>query len=91
MNRKTLRTHDVTLSYSVVATAGLSDLRCPACKSFLDIHQPDPIQPERILGTCSECGAWHLIEVLDATEQMIVLQLPTLADLPESAIVAHKT
>ena len=26
------------------------------------IHQPDINAPERLLGTCDDCGSWHLID-----------------------------
>jgi len=35
---------------------------CLACGEPLSIHQPDPNAPERLLGTCEACGAWHLID-----------------------------
>jgi hypothetical protein len=44
----------------------LSDeLACPSCQSFLEIHQPDPALPERLLGTCTHCQAWTLVDVGD--------------------------
>lgn len=38
------------------------DAPCLACGEPLSIHQPDPNAPERLLGTCDACGAWHLID-----------------------------
>lgn len=34
--------------------------RCPRCRSPLDLHQPDPDRPDRLLATCGGCGAWYL-------------------------------
>jgi len=34
---------------------------CPDCQKPLDVHQPDPEQPERLLGTCPACKAWFLL------------------------------
>jgi hypothetical protein len=42
-----------------VARAG-----CPRCGAPLDLHQPDPERPERLLGTCARCGAWFLLDVV---------------------------
>ncbi len=35
---------------------------CLACGELLLIHQPDINAPERLLGTCDTCGAWHVID-----------------------------
>jgi len=35
---------------------------CLACGELLSIHQPDVNAPERLLGTCDACGAWHLVD-----------------------------
>ena len=35
---------------------------CLGCGSAPQLHQPDGNAPERLLGTCDACGAWHLIE-----------------------------
>ncbi len=35
---------------------------CLDCGEPLSIHQPDLNAPERLLGTCDACGAWHLID-----------------------------
>jgi len=39
-----------------------ADPECLACGESLWIHQPDIDTPERLLGTCDGCGAWHLID-----------------------------
>jgi hypothetical protein len=36
---------------------------CLACGDLLVIHQPDINTPERLLGTCDSCGAWHLVDL----------------------------
>jgi hypothetical protein len=40
-----------------VARAG-----CPGCGAPLELHQPDPECPERLLGTCPRCGGWFLLD-----------------------------
>ena len=35
---------------------------CPICDSLLMIHQPDEGSPDQLLGTCTECGSWFLID-----------------------------
>jgi ssDNA-binding Zn-finger/Zn-ribbon topoisomerase 1 len=46
---------------------GLSEdkANCPECGTTLDLHQPDPFQPERMLGICPDCKTWVLIDVGD--------------------------
>ena len=33
---------------------------CPNCQSDLQIHQPDPGLPDRLLAVCEECHHWYL-------------------------------
>jgi hypothetical protein len=54
------------------------DRRCPECASALKIHQPDPMAPSRLLGTCASCGAWCLF---DARAGLLAI-LPTPPDPP---------
>ena len=35
----------------------LALLDCRECRTSLDIHQPNPAQPDQFLGTCQDCGA----------------------------------
>ena len=39
-----------------------TEASCLACGDPLSIHQPDVNAPERLLGTCDACGAWHLVD-----------------------------
>jgi hypothetical protein len=39
-----------------------SEVLCAQCQTVLDLHQPDPEQPDRLLGTCPDCGTWHLMD-----------------------------
>lgn len=45
---------------------------CLACGEPLTLHQPDVNAPERLLGTCDDCGAWHLID----TDRAVTVLLP---------------
>lgn len=49
---------------------------CMSCASELDIHQPDLKRPGRLLGTCEECGSWHLLTCRTERLDMVVAQLP---------------
>ena len=45
---------------------------CLACGEPLLLHQPDVNAPQRLLGTCDTCGAWHMIDC----DQAITVLLP---------------
>ena len=55
-------------------------VRCPACRDYLFLHQPDEECPDRLLGTCDECRAWFLI---DAAGKVMV-RLPNEEELRDS-------
>lgn len=41
----------------------LADHPCSQCDCELDLHQPNPATPERLLATCNDCGAWFLVDL----------------------------
>lgn len=41
----------------------IPETRCPGCGTDLDLHQPDPHLPDRLLGTCPECKSWFVIDL----------------------------
>jgi hypothetical protein len=49
---------------------------CPRCGCPLDLHQPQPSLPERLLGTCDSCDSWALIEVGPDGAKTITVVLP---------------
>lgn len=52
---------------------------CTCCQGFLERHQPEASRPERMLGVCSECSAWFLID-----ERLCLLyKLPEIWSGPE--------
>ncbi len=51
-------------------------LSCPACDLLMDLHQPDPRDPDLLLGTCPKCGAWHLIETAPDQVGVAIVTLP---------------
>jgi hypothetical protein len=34
--------------------------RCPFCDSPLELHQPDPELPHRLLAICEKCKSWYV-------------------------------
>jgi hypothetical protein len=37
-------------------------VRCSNCQCHLAVHMPDPELPDRMLGTCSDCKSWYLLD-----------------------------
>lgn len=68
----------VTLRLDVAITCpdGLSPVYCLACRHPLDIHQPDPARPDRMLGTCDDCGRWHVIDCQPDDGSAVLAMLP---------------
>ncbi len=55
----------------------LNEILCVRCQTPLDRHQPDGERPDQLLGTCSECGSWYLID----SEADVMFPFPNLNDL----------
>ena len=68
----------VRLLYATVPVSpdGLSTVECLSCGKSLDIHQPDPELPDRMLATCDECSSWHLVECQPAAQAAVIVLLP---------------
>ncbi|MFO0954329.1 MAG: hypothetical protein U0835_24860 [Isosphaeraceae bacterium] len=55
-----------------VGVSATTEVNCSHCQGVLDRHQPDSDQPSRLLGTCPDCGLWHLIDAAAGTVLRIV-------------------
>jgi hypothetical protein len=51
-----------TVTVAAVPLEGLSEIVCRSCDAPLDVSQPDPNLPDRLLATCPDCLAWYLVE-----------------------------
>ena len=60
----------------VFPQAGLIPLPCPKCRVDLNIHQPDPDVPGRLLGTCGECGTWCALTLDSDHSEARLIVLP---------------
>ncbi len=47
--------------------AGPLETRCPRCKTTMELVQPDQKRSEAILGVCTGCPAWYLIDMQKGT------------------------
>ena len=68
------------LNYYCIVSAALSTLNCRSCRGPLDIHQPNPNQPDQFLGTCSDCNLWYRVESKPGEGRLTVMQLPEVAE-----------
>ncbi len=50
----------------------ICDILCARCQAPLVRHQPDENEPNRLLGTCDDCGSWFLLDL----SKSIMLVLP---------------
>jgi hypothetical protein len=55
---------------------GLLELNCHDCNTTLDLIQPDPTAPDRMLGVCPGCHGWYLVELDPEQKTVVVLRLP---------------
>jgi hypothetical protein len=53
-----------------------TEITCPNCHSVLNIHLPDPMLPDRLLGTCGECKSWYVMDCESSTMYAAALNQP---------------
>src|SRR5262249_41236258 len=56
--------NDPVVTLPLARFEGAARAGCPGCGSPLELHQPDPERPGRLLGPCSGCGTWSLLDVV---------------------------
>jgi len=70
----------ITISWEVtvlsVSTGELKASSCQKCGAKLNLHQPDEDDPSHLLGTCGQCGTWHMIEVTSRGTKSLLYTLP---------------
>ncbi len=49
---------------------------CINCDVDLDLHQPDPGSPDRLIGVCDACGRWFVIDSIPGTVEATMVLLP---------------
>jgi hypothetical protein len=45
---------------------------CQNCGCELQLHQPDPDLPKRLLGTCEECKSWFLLDLVAGSMTLLL-------------------
>ena len=59
-----------------ISAEGLESPFCLDCNIRLEVHQPDELRPEHLLGSCVGCGGWYLIEVDPNETEAYLVDLP---------------
>jgi hypothetical protein len=54
---------------------------CPQCDLSLELHQPDFENPSRLLGICSHCRAWYIIDVDPDGQAALAVFIPEIETL----------
>ena len=87
-----LHSHQLTITWNVitlrVTDEGLEAPQCRACRATLNVHQPDEIRPEHLLGTCALCGRWYLIEFGEEGTEAYLFDLPNLEEVRKAEAAA---
>ncbi len=72
----TVRSITLDLRCFSLPCSEVAHLDCRECGSSLDIHQPDPGRPDRLLATCPECGHWYRVDTKPGGGRAQVIQFP---------------
>ncbi len=46
---------------------------CIACNGSLGLHQPDPAFPDRLLGVCTGCQRWHILDLIPDKDDAVIV------------------
>ncbi len=82
MSPKTPVTALVSLTVTRFSTShdDFSRVTCLSCDIGLDLHQPDPGSPDRLLGICAGCQHWFILEVLTDQDGVVMVMVPEARD-----------
>lgn len=47
-----------------------------ACGHPLELHQPDSGNPDRLLGTCPNCGTWYILDEIGDNRRTVRTRVP---------------
>src|SRR5690242_3353116 len=67
----------------------LDDGGCLACGASLELHQPDIDSPDRMVGICTKCGCWYLLDTIAGTDEAVMVGLPD-GEALRKALVSHR-
>jgi hypothetical protein len=62
---------------TIATERGSRGFRCPACRSPLNLMQPDENEPTRLLAICDACTNWaFLVELEGDSETVLLVEVP---------------
>ncbi len=73
------RSVSVVLGLFLIPSHAKVGVRCPSCTKALVLHQPDQENPDRLLGVCTRCEDWFLMDLGPDEAAWIVVPLPDAA------------
>ena len=75
-------TASVSLTISRFSTPPdrFSRVTCLSCDSGLNLHQPDPGSPDRLLGICVGCQNWFILDLLPDEDEAVMVLVPEARD-----------
>ncbi len=86
--------HPFSMSWNVteaqVSPDGYISPVCQKCQTELDILQPQADDPNELLGTCNQCGCWHIIQVAPGGTEAWVFNLPGVEFVRETLAQSRK-
>jgi hypothetical protein len=65
---------------------GCEQLRCPACRAILNVHQPEDDVPNRLMAscTCEECALWLALVVTPDRSRVYMVRIPSPPEMWEA-------
>ena len=51
-------------------------VKCMSCNLRLELHQPDPESPERLLGICERCRNWYVLDLVQDDNEAVMVHIP---------------
>jgi hypothetical protein len=49
---------------------------CSECGSTVELQQPDPQDPHRLLGSCHDCRTWYVIDLAPERREAVIARIP---------------
>jgi hypothetical protein len=71
-------TTSVPLTMTRLSTShdSLTRVACMSCDLSLDLHQPDPGFPDRLLGIYAGCQRWYIVDFVPGEDEAVMVLVP---------------
>lgn len=81
LSRTPDRSLPLSLLFFTIAAGRLALMNCRTCREPMDLHQPNPSQPDQFLATCAVCGSWYRVELRSGENRAKVVLLPEVSEI----------